>query len=126
MPEGIVKCGQGLVVAARVHRAFENDPDFGLGLLIVLNENVALVDSDERVNELDERLDDAQQVELRHRWGDGFFQRVAKLELVLVVDDNPINLIVARGLVEQAGYRVQTARNGREAVEAASKDFALS
>ena len=51
---------------------------------------------------------------------------LAKLELVLVVDDNPINLIVARGLVERAGYRVQTARNGRDAVEAASKeDFAL-
>jgi signal transduction histidine kinase/CheY-like chemotaxis protein len=36
---------------------------------------------------------------------------------VLVVDDNPINLKVACGLVEKAGYRPLTARNGREALE---------
>jgi signal transduction histidine kinase/CheY-like chemotaxis protein len=45
---------------------------------------------------------------------------------VLVVDDNPVNLLVARGLVERAGYSVKVARNGREAVEAvAREDFAL-
>ena len=45
---------------------------------------------------------------------------------VLVVDDNPINLLVARGLVERAGYEVHVAHNGREAVEAvAQHDFAL-
>ena len=45
---------------------------------------------------------------------------------VLVVDDNPVNLLVARGLVERAGYHVQVARNGREAVEAATREeFAL-
>ncbi len=45
---------------------------------------------------------------------------------VLVVDDNPINLLVARGLVERAGYEVQLARNGREAVEAvAGGDFGM-
>jgi CheY-like chemotaxis protein len=46
--------------------------------------------------------------------------------LVLVVDDNPINLKVAQGLVERAGYRVQVARDGQEAVDAAAaQDFAL-
>ena len=35
---------------------------------------------------------------------------------VLVVDDNPINLRVACGLVEQAGYRTITATNGAEAL----------
>jgi signal transduction histidine kinase/CheY-like chemotaxis protein len=37
--------------------------------------------------------------------------------LALVVDDNPINLRVARGLVERLGYPVDTATNGREALE---------
>ncbi len=36
---------------------------------------------------------------------------------LLVVDDNPINLRVARGLVEQLGYQVDTASSGAEAVE---------
>jgi signal transduction histidine kinase/CheY-like chemotaxis protein len=36
---------------------------------------------------------------------------------VLVVDDNPVNLRVARGLVERLGYAVETATNGREALE---------
>jgi CheY-like chemotaxis protein len=36
---------------------------------------------------------------------------------VLVVDDNPVNLRVARGLVERLGYVVETATNGREALE---------
>ncbi|MBL8924251.1 MAG: response regulator [Myxococcaceae bacterium] len=36
----------------------------------------------------------------------------------LVVDDNPVNLLIARGLVERLGYTVETARNGLEAVEA--------
>ncbi|MDP1826990.1 MAG: ATP-binding protein [Archangium sp.] len=45
---------------------------------------------------------------------------------VLVVDDNPINLLVARGLVERAGFTVQVARNGREAVDAVLRhEFAL-
>ncbi len=45
---------------------------------------------------------------------------------VLVVDDNPINLLVARGLVERAGFEVQVARDGREAVAAvAHGDFAM-
>jgi signal transduction histidine kinase/ActR/RegA family two-component response regulator len=38
---------------------------------------------------------------------------------VLVVDDNPINLRVARALVERLGYRVVTATNGLEAIEQA-------
>jgi signal transduction histidine kinase/CheY-like chemotaxis protein len=36
---------------------------------------------------------------------------------VLVVDDNPINLKVACSLVERAGYAVETACTGREALE---------
>jgi CheY-like chemotaxis protein len=45
---------------------------------------------------------------------------------VLVVDDNPINLVVARGLVERAGYEVQVAKNGVEAVAAvAQHDFGM-
>jgi signal transduction histidine kinase/CheY-like chemotaxis protein len=45
---------------------------------------------------------------------------------VLVVDDNPINLLVARGLVERAGFVVQVARDGREAVDAVEHgDFAM-
>jgi CheY-like chemotaxis protein len=35
-----------------------------------------------------------------------------------VVDDNPINLRVACGLVEKAGYRTVTATNGAEALAA--------
>ena len=47
---------------------------------------------------------------------------------VLVVDDNPINLKVAKGLAEKAGYQVVTATNGQEAVgalEAEPFDFVL-
>jgi CheY-like chemotaxis protein len=38
--------------------------------------------------------------------------------VVLVVDDNPVNLAVARALVSRAGYQVQTATNGRDALVA--------
>jgi signal transduction histidine kinase/ActR/RegA family two-component response regulator len=45
---------------------------------------------------------------------------------VLVVDDNPINLAVARSLVGNAGFQVSTACNGREALEAAeATDWSL-
>jgi CheY-like chemotaxis protein len=37
---------------------------------------------------------------------------------VLVVDDNPINLAVARSLIGRAGYEVHTANNGLEALAA--------
>ena len=40
----------------------------------------------------------------------------ADVHPVLVVDDNPINLRVACGLVEKAGYRTLTATNGAEAL----------
>ena len=54
------------------------------------------------------------------------FQGAASSRRVLVVDDNPVNLLVARGLVEKAGYSVEVARNGREAVDAVGReDFAL-
>ncbi|MFT3711043.1 MAG: ATP-binding protein [Archangium sp.] len=41
---------------------------------------------------------------------------------VLVVDDNPINLKVACGLVEKAGYTTRSARNGAEALEIVSRE----
>jgi len=41
---------------------------------------------------------------------------------VLVVDDNPINLRVACGLVEKAGYRTLTARDGAEALAAVQRE----
>jgi CheY-like chemotaxis protein len=40
---------------------------------------------------------------------------------VLLVEDNPTNLLLARRILEKAGYRVVVALNGREGVEAASK-----
>jgi signal transduction histidine kinase/CheY-like chemotaxis protein len=42
-------------------------------------------------------------------------------ERVLVVDDNPINLKVAEGLMRKLGYQVDTAADGREAVGAVER-----
>ena len=36
---------------------------------------------------------------------------------VLVVDDEPVNLAIARGYLQQAGSQVQTAENGQQAVD---------
>jgi signal transduction histidine kinase/ActR/RegA family two-component response regulator len=45
---------------------------------------------------------------------------------VLVVDDNPINLRVACGMLRLEGYEVRTATNGAEALEAVQREpFAL-
>lgn len=45
---------------------------------------------------------------------------------VLVVDDNAVNRLVATSLVKRAGCQVETATNGREAVEALnSSEFSL-
>jgi len=41
---------------------------------------------------------------------------------VLVVDDNPINLRVACGLVQKAGYRTLTATNGAQALELVQRE----
>ncbi|MBL8914996.1 MAG: response regulator [Archangium sp.] len=41
---------------------------------------------------------------------------------VLVVDDNPINLKVACGLVEKAGYPTRAARNGAEALDIVKRE----
>ena len=38
-------------------------------------------------------------------------------EKILAVDDNLINLKVVSATLEQAGFEVHTARNGREALE---------
>lgn len=40
---------------------------------------------------------------------------------VLVVDDNPVNRRVLSALLEKLGCRVETAKNGREAVDAAAR-----
>jgi signal transduction histidine kinase/CheY-like chemotaxis protein len=46
--------------------------------------------------------------------------------LVLVVDDNEVNLEVARGLLEKTGLRVEVANDGAEAIEAVIRqDYAL-
>ncbi|MBI5845518.1 MAG: response regulator [Deltaproteobacteria bacterium] len=37
---------------------------------------------------------------------------------ILVADDNPVNLMLTREILESSGYSVDTAENGRQAVEA--------
>ncbi len=45
---------------------------------------------------------------------------------ILVVEDNPTNLLVARRMMEIGGFQVEVATNGRDAVEAAgSRQFDL-
>jgi CheY-like chemotaxis protein len=41
---------------------------------------------------------------------------------VLVAEDNPINRLVAVGLLQSLGYEVQTAEDGRQAVEAVGRE----
>jgi two-component system, sensor histidine kinase and response regulator len=43
---------------------------------------------------------------------------ISRQHLVLVVDDNKLNLQVARGLLEKIGVSVEVANNGKEALEA--------
>lgn len=47
---------------------------------------------------------------------------LARSRRVLVVDDNPVNLAVAAGLVAHAGFVADTATSGREAVELAARN----
>jgi CheY-like chemotaxis protein len=42
---------------------------------------------------------------------------------VLLVEDNPTNLLLARRILEKAGYWVRVAANGREGVEEAGRQF---
>jgi len=46
---------------------------------------------------------------------------------ILLVDDNPFNLLVAETLLKEKGFKVVTAYNGKEALEKADryKDFRL-
>ncbi|MGF1866532.1 response regulator [Enterovibrio norvegicus] len=41
---------------------------------------------------------------------------------ILLVEDNPANQLVARTMLERSGFNVVTANNGREAIEAISKE----
>jgi CheY-like chemotaxis protein len=41
---------------------------------------------------------------------------------VLVAEDNPINRLVAAGLLERLGYAVETVDNGRQAVETVERE----
>jgi CheY-like chemotaxis protein len=50
----------------------------------------------------------------------------AALPPVLVVDDNPINLKVAEGLLRKAGYAVLAVASGAEAVQAAGTTACLA
>jgi len=45
------------------------------------------------------------------------------LKNCLIVDDNPFNLLVATNLMQDRGYAVQTAMNGKEAVEVTRKCY---
>ncbi|MFZ5442561.1 MAG: ATP-binding protein [Myxococcota bacterium] len=49
-------------------------------------------------------------------------QAPASDRTVLVVDDNPVNLHVACGLVQKAGFRTLSARNGAEALEVVQRE----
>jgi CheY-like chemotaxis protein len=48
-------------------------------------------------------------------------QRPSSEHKVLLVEDNPTNLLLVRRILEKAGYEVLVALNGREGVEAARK-----
>ena len=41
---------------------------------------------------------------------------------VLIVEDNPTNLMVTEGILAQAGYRVSTARNGQQCLDICEKE----
>ena len=51
------------------------------------------------------------------RGGDGAVVRRAEQCTVLVVEDNPINQLVIRGMLLKLGYQVRTADNGAEALQ---------
>jgi CheY-like chemotaxis protein len=41
---------------------------------------------------------------------------------VLVAEDNPVNRVVARSMIEKLGFRVDVVEDGRQAVDAVGKD----
>ncbi|PYR82888.1 MAG: two-component system response regulator, partial [Acidobacteria bacterium] len=38
-------------------------------------------------------------------------------ETIVIVEDNPLNLKLARTMLDRSGYRIHTASNGQEALE---------
>lgn len=47
---------------------------------------------------------------------------MASPQRILIVDDSPTELALARSVLQQAGYQVQTATNGDQAIELADKE----
>lgn len=49
-----------------------------------------------------------------------------KPKSILVVDDNPFNLLIVQRLIQDSGVEVKTALNGKEAIEKAKEEAALN
>ena len=49
-------------------------------------------------------------------------RRAGRAGRVLVAEDNPINRLVAAGLLQSLGYAVETVEDGRQAVEAVGRE----
>jgi len=47
---------------------------------------------------------------------------VANPQRILIVDDSPTELALARSVLQQAGYQVRTATDGEQAIELADKE----
>ena len=47
-----------------------------------------------------------------------FKNKVKKEEWVLIVDDNPFNILVMSEFLQSRGYKIVTAFNGKQAIEA--------
>ena len=54
---------------------------------------------------------------------EGTFEFIAPEAKVLIVDDNPVNLVVAEGLLEPLKMKIETANSGLEAIEKISSQM---
>ncbi|MBQ3602074.1 MAG: PocR ligand-binding domain-containing protein [Lachnospiraceae bacterium] len=54
---------------------------------------------------------------------EGSFEFTAPSAKILIVDDNPVNLVVAEGLLEPLKMQVETANSGLEAIDKISSDY---